>query len=74
MYLNALNLSFVLYYYHVYERGRSGETMTLSPVLIIRRSLVTFALYYFQYFKPKNHKKTLFFVSFGFINLRVVGA
>jgi hypothetical protein len=57
VYLNALNLSFVLYYHHVYERGRSGETMILSPVSIIRSSLVTFALFYFQYFKPKNHHK-----------------
>jgi hypothetical protein len=25
--LHAFNLSFVLYYHHIYESGRSGETM-----------------------------------------------
>jgi hypothetical protein len=30
VYLHALNLLFVLYYHHVYERGRSSENMISS--------------------------------------------
>jgi hypothetical protein len=48
-----------------------------SPLqfLIIRSSLVTFALFYFQFFKPENHQKLCsYFVYFGFVNLRAIGA
>jgi hypothetical protein len=31
VYLHALNFSFVLYYHHVYDRGRSNETVILGP-------------------------------------------
>jgi hypothetical protein len=30
--LHALKLLFMIYYYHVYERGRSSETVILGPI------------------------------------------
>jgi hypothetical protein len=63
-------LSFVLYYYHVYERGRSSETMILSPDFSHKKFSSYFMLFYIQYLKPENHKNLVtYFVYFGFENL-----
>jgi hypothetical protein len=58
------------------ERERDQvKPWSLVQFLIIRSSLVTFTLFYFQLFRPENHQKPCsFFVSFGFVNLREVGA
>jgi hypothetical protein len=42
MCLHAHSSSFVLYYRHVYGKGRSSETMIPEPVLAVRKALVTF--------------------------------
>jgi hypothetical protein len=56
MYLHALSLSSVLYCHYVYERGRSSETMIPGPILPLRKFLVTFMLFYFQFLKSKITK------------------
>jgi hypothetical protein len=54
--LRALNLLFVVYYHHVYERGRSSENMNPGPVLSIRK----FPSYFYDVLlagvKPENHE------------------
>jgi hypothetical protein len=74
MYLHALNLSFVLHYHHVYERGRSSETMISGPVLAIRKVFCYFACCFtFSSYTQKSQKYWLL-ISFGFVNLQAMCA
>jgi hypothetical protein len=57
VWLHALNLSSVLYYHHVYARGRLSETMILSPSFSHKKFSSYFMLFYFQYLMAA----TLFF-------------
>jgi hypothetical protein len=56
--LYALNLSFLLYYHHVYKRGRSSETMI--PVLCSHKKVSS----YFYAVKPENHKNSGYSLCF----------
>jgi hypothetical protein len=57
------------------SKGDQVKPWSSVQFLIIISSLVTFALFYFQYFKPKITKNLVtYFVYFGFVNLRAVGA
>jgi hypothetical protein len=73
--LHALSLSFVLYYHHVYERGRSSETVIPIQLLVIVSSLVTFMMFYFLLLNLEITKTLLLtLLRFDLVYLRVVGA
>jgi hypothetical protein len=68
--LHALNLLFVLYYHHVYEIGRSSETVILGPAFSHKK----FSSYYYDTLlvavKPENQKNIVtYFVLFWFCKL-----
>jgi hypothetical protein len=66
--LLALNLSFALYYHHVFVRGWSVETMILNPTFSHKKFPSYFMMFYFQYLKHENHKNIVtYFVYFGFV-------
>jgi hypothetical protein len=59
----------------MFMRERSGETMILCPVFTIRSSLVTLCYFTLSNFNLKITKNLVtYFVYFGFVNLRDVGA
>jgi hypothetical protein len=64
VYLHTLNLSFVLYYRHIYERERSSENVITGPVLAIRKLLVIFMLFYMVLLNLKNHKNSGYSLCF----------
>jgi hypothetical protein len=75
VYLHILNLLFVLYYHHVYERGRSSENMIPSPVFNHKKLSSYFCTVLLSVFKTKNHKKTLFSLfPLVLLILRAIGA
>jgi hypothetical protein len=63
--LHALSLSFVLYYHHVYERGRSSETVISWPAFSHKKFSSYFYVVLLVVVKPKNSQKpwllTLFY-------------
>jgi hypothetical protein len=67
--LHAFNLSFVFYYHHVYERGRSSKNIIPDPVLAIRK----FRSYFYVVFKSQK-LGLLTLLCFGFVNLWAIGA
>jgi hypothetical protein len=67
--LYALNLSVVLYYHHVYYRGRSSESMIPSPAFNHKKFLSYFSLFTFSSLNLKITKNIVLTLSFGFLNL-----
>jgi hypothetical protein len=62
--LHALNLSFVLYYHLVYERGGSSEMVILGPAFSYKKFSSYFHVVLLSVLKPKNHKNPCYFICF----------
>jgi hypothetical protein len=74
MYLHALNLSFIIYYHYVYERGRSSENMNSLAFNHKKFSsyFCTILLLLLQTYKSPKNLFPLF--PLNLLNLRVVSA
>jgi hypothetical protein len=68
--IHAFNLSFMLYYHLLYERGRSIKSMIPGPVLAIRKVSCYLHVLSF-YFLHKNHKTHRLLILFCFVKLLV---